>query len=375
MVSDDVLKELCDSYLKMQIVLTNKRLFRCINKEYCQLEAKKKMTDLLASAADRSMDPRSHRLEQTPPTTTPREPPLAVAIHAADAEPVPDPGIPVPRPRRRVRNRPRPPPIPGPPIPGPPIPAPPTGPTPAPPIPSQTPVPLDPKEVFDETTPQVQAWLLEARRTTQGPPDEQAEYETFVNGFDPARRLAFAAELRNVGLGEAEWFSMQRRIADDTVDDERAALPRGSDEKAPEESEEPEEEEKDATRVTADPRAPESASEEFVDPEEDGEGDVSEAEDSLTSVGGRPASVQIDMHGIPADELKPVDPTPEDYNTDNWRGPKRASAGQRGGYPMSRTQDGAHFLYWVWKSPSQTNRQDAKGEWQFLERRRVPRRS
>ena len=155
---------------------------------------------------------------------------------------------------------------------------------------------------------------------------------------------------------------MQRRYADGVVDDERAAIPRGRSPEASETSEEPVEE-KDATRVTTDPPAPDSDSDEFVDPEDSqDEGDSSESDDILTAVGGNPASVQVDVHGDPAG-VTPNDPPPEHYSTDMWRGPKRASGGERGGYPLSRTEDATHFFYWVWWSPDHTQSRDGKGEW------------
>ena len=101
MISDEVLKELCDSYLKMQIVLTNKRLFRCLNKEYCQLETKKQIKELLASVPGTSMDPRPHRLEQTVPGP---EVPIPVPPIPVPARPNPVPPIPVP-PRSRTATQ------------------------------------------------------------------------------------------------------------------------------------------------------------------------------------------------------------------------------------------------------------------------------
>ena len=80
----------------------------------------------------------------------------------------------------------------------------------------------------------------------------------------------------------------------------------------------------------------------------------------------------MDLHGsiVPGEEYMPAEPEGDDYFTDNFRGPKRASGGAREGYPMSRTEDETHFLYWVWKSPQQTGRED--GEWNYLDRTRKP---
>ena len=288
----------------------------------------------------------------------------------------------------------------------------------------------------------VQRWLTDTRRTTQGPPHEQHEYADYVNGIAgvPDRRRALAEALQRRGLNEVEWFRIQRNLADATVNRERTEygdleadvinwyendrrrqlglthdsgrpdieeiLPEnfgnimrrrqtteadwfrlvrgmaddrvqreiaearadpGEDtpilQEGPDADEKHEGEEKHETAQTSVHDS--DSEEEFVDPEEG-------SEEELTAVGGRPAHVQLDLQGDPADEFKPDDPPPEQYNTDMWRGPKRASGGQRGGYPLSRTEDDTHFLYWVWWSPSHTQRQDGKGVWKFKKRTRKP---
>ena len=76
-IDDETLRELCDSYLKMKIVLTNKKIFRCINRELCRKQAEEAFRQLTHD----QMDPRPHRLEQTVPRPSgelPSQPPPAI---------------------------------------------------------------------------------------------------------------------------------------------------------------------------------------------------------------------------------------------------------------------------------------------------------
>ena len=66
-------------------------------------------------------------------------------------------------------------------------------------------------------------WLMKSRRTTRGPPAGDQEYVAYVSGADetPGRRRVFVQELQRMGLSELEWFDIQRRVADNTIADER----------------------------------------------------------------------------------------------------------------------------------------------------------
>ena len=134
------MRELCDSYLKMQIVLTNKRLFRCLNRELCRSKNASRLAEAMASLRRQTpdrMDPRPHRLEQTIPRPEPPAPhiprrPTHVPIGVRIPMPIPG-GIPrpipgqvrrfVPGPRRlpSVPMRIVPPPCPAPPCPAEPV--------------------------------------------------------------------------------------------------------------------------------------------------------------------------------------------------------------------------------------------------------------